>query len=60
MFTSKGLGPYGGEGFLAGGAADTQSKRSKMRPDMMLVEMTTAEQHQYLRHDDNSGSRLTA
>ncbi len=56
MFTSKGLGPYGGEGFLAGGAADT---RSKMRPDMMIVEMTTAEQQQYLRHDDNSGSRLT-
>ena len=38
------------------GAADT---RSKMRPDMMLLEMTTAEQQQYLRHDDNSGSRLT-
>jgi len=30
-----------------------------MRPDMMIVEMTTAEQQQYLRHDDNSGSRLT-
>ncbi|DBB14316.1 TPA: hypothetical protein ACH3X3_001250 [Trebouxia sp. C0006] len=39
-----------------GGAADT---RSKMRPDMMIVEMTTAGQQQYLRHDDNSGSRLT-
>ncbi len=25
----------------------------------MLVQMTTAEQQQYLRHDDNSGSRLT-
>ena len=43
-------------GFLQGGAADI---RSKMRPDMMIVEMTTAEQQQYLRHDDNSGSRLT-
>ena len=43
-------------GFLRGGAADT---RSKMRPDMMIVEMATAEQQQYLRHDDNSGSRLT-
>ena len=43
-------------GFLQGGAADTWSK---MRPDMMIVEMTTGEQQQYLRHDDNSGSRLT-
>ena len=42
-------------GFLQGGAAD---KQSKMRPDMMIVEMTT-EQQQYLRHDDKSGSRLT-
>ena len=25
----------------------------------MIVEMTTAEQQQYLRHDNNSGSRLT-
>jgi len=41
---------------LRRGAADT---RSKMRPDMMIVEMTAAEQQQYLRHDDNSGSRLT-
>ena len=30
-----------------------------MKPDMMIVEMTAAEQQQYLRHDDNSGSRLT-
>jgi len=30
-----------------------------MRPDMMIVEMTTAEQEQCLRHDDNSGSGLT-
>ena len=45
-----------GRGFLQGGAADT---RNKMRPDMMIVEMTTAEQQQYLRHDDNSGSKMT-
>ena len=31
-----------GRGFLQGGAADT---RNKMRPDMMIVEMTS-EQHQ--------------
>ena len=55
MLTSKGLGPYGGEWFLVGRATDTWSK---VRPDMMIVEMTTAEQQQYLRHDDNSGSRL--
>ncbi len=53
---ARGLDPTVGRGFLQRGAADT---RSKMRPDMMIVEMTTAEQQQYLRHDDNSGSRLT-
>jgi len=53
---ARGLDPTVERGFLQGGAADT---RSKMRPDMMIVEMTTAEQQQYLRHDDNSGSRLT-
>ena len=26
---------------------------------MMIVEMTTMEQQQYLLHDDNTGSRLT-
>jgi hypothetical protein len=31
-----------------------------MRRDVMIVEMTMAEQQQCLRHDDNSGSRLTA
>lgn len=40
--------------FSQGGAADTQSK---MRPDVMIVEITTAEQ--YLHHDDNPGCRLT-
>ncbi len=30
-----------------------------MRLDMMIVEMTAAEQQQYLGHDDNSASRLT-
>ena len=31
-----------------------------MRPDMMTVEITMAEQQQYLRHDDHCGSNLTA
>ena len=53
---ARGLDPMVERGVLQGGAADT---RSKMRPDMMIMEMTTAEQQQYLRHDDNSGSRLT-
>ncbi len=39
MFTSKGSDPTVGRGFLRRGAADT---RSKMRPDMMIVEMTAA------------------
>ncbi len=53
---ARGLDPTVERGFVQGGAADT---RTKMRPDMMIVEMTTAEQQQYLRHDDNSGSRMT-
>ena len=59
VYTSKGLGPSRTveRGFLQRGAADT---RSKIRPDMMRVEMTTAKQQQYLRHDDDSGSRLTS
>ncbi len=57
MFASKGLGPYVERSFLQRGVADT---RGKMRPNMMRLEMTMAEQQQYLRHDDNSGSRLTA
>ena len=40
--------------FLQRGVADT---RSKIRPSMMIVEMTTAEQ-QYFCHDDNTVSRL--
>ena len=40
-------------GFLQRGAADTSSK---MRPDMMIVEMSTAEQQQYLCYGDTSGS----
>ena len=51
---ARGLDPAVERGFLQGGAAAT---RSKMRPDMMIVEMTTTEQQQYLRHDVNSGSR---
>ena len=53
---ARGLDPTVERGFLQRGAADT---RSKMRPDMMTVKMTTAEQQQYLRHDDNSGCRRT-
>ena len=52
----RGLDPMVERGFLQGGAADT---RSKMRPDMMIVELTTVEQQQSLHHDGNSGSRLT-
>ena len=52
---ARDLDPSVERGFLQGGA-DT---RSKMRPDMMIVEMTAAEQQRYLQHDDNSGSRLT-
>ncbi len=47
------LDPTVERGFLQRGAAD-------MRRKMMLVEMTTAEQKRYLRHHDNSGSKLTA
>jgi len=57
LLQARGLDPTVGRGFLQRGAADT---RSKMRPDMMIVEMTMAEQQQYLRHDDSSGSNLTA
>ena len=32
--------------------------RKKMRPDMMIVEMTDTEQHTYLPHDIDTGSRL--
>ena len=32
--------------------------RKKMRPDMMVVEMTDTEQHMYLPHDTDTGSRL--
>ena len=42
-------------GFLQGGAADT---RRKMKPDVMIVQITATEQQQYLHHDDNSGSDI--
>ena len=32
--------------------------RKKMRPDMMVVELTDTEQHTYLPHDTDTGSRL--
>ena len=38
---ARGLDPMVERGFLQGGAADS---RSKLRPDMMIVKMTTAEQ----------------
>jgi len=53
---ARGLDPTVERGFLQGGAADTWSK---MRPDMMIMELTTAEQQRYLIHDGNSESRLT-
>ncbi len=52
---ARGLDPTV-ENFLQGRAANT---RSKMRQDMMIVEMTSAKQQRYSHHDDNSGSRLT-
>ena len=32
--------------------------RKRMRPDMMIVELTDTEQHTYLPHDTDTGSRL--
>ena len=32
--------------------------RKKMRPDMMIIEMTHTEQRTYLSHDTDTGSRL--
>ena len=52
---SRGLDPGTGRGLLQRGPADT---RSKMRPDLMIVEMTASEQHMYLQHDDTTGARL--
>ena len=52
---SRGLDPSTGRGLLQRGLADT---RSKMRPDLMIVEMTASEQHMYLQHDDTIGERL--
>ena len=48
VYKQGGLDFMLGRGFVQRGAADTWSK---MRPDMMIVEMTKAEQQQYLRHD---------
>ncbi len=53
---ARGLDPTVERGLLQRGVADTGSK---MRPDALLVEMTTAEQQQNLHDDDNYGSRLT-
>ena len=58
---ARGLDPMAERGFLQRGAADPRSDDSdyRTRPDMMIVEMITAEQQRYLHPDDNSGSRLT-
>ena len=54
---TRGLDRTVERGFVQKGAADSWSK---MRSDMMIVERTTADQQQSLRHDDNSGSRFTS
>ena len=41
MYTSKGLGPYGGEGILVGGSSRHTEQDEAGHDD---VEMTTAEQ----------------
>jgi len=58
---ARGLDPTVERLFLQRGAAaaDTRSNM-RPRPDMMIVETTKAEQQQRLRHDDNSGSKLTS
>ncbi len=54
----KGIDPvvhHVGRGLLQRRGPDA---RSKMRPDMMMVEMTTAEQRRDLPYDDRTGHRL--
>lgn len=57
LLHNKGLRPAVKKVSCKRGLADM---RSKMRPDMMLVEMTMTEQQQYFRHDDHSDSGVTA
>lgn len=52
---SRGLVPQTGRVVLQRGLAET---RSKMRPDLMVVEMTASEQRTYLQHDDTTGATL--
>ena len=54
---SRGLDPQAGRGLLQRRVADC---RNKMRPDLMIVEMTTAEQRICLLHNDVSGEDLQA
>ena len=52
---NRGADPGVERGLLQGGEADS---RSKMRPDMMIVEMTAAEQQIYVPHDDTTGTAM--
>ncbi len=54
MFTGKGLGPYGGEGFLAGRRSSHTEQDEAGHDDSG----NDNKQQQYLRHDDNFESRL--
>ena len=52
---NRGLEPQVERGFLQRGEVDS---RSKMRPDMMIVEMTASEQQTYIPFDDTTGATL--
>ena len=52
---NRGLDPQVERGFLQRGEEDS---RSKMRPDMMIVELTTSEQQTYIPSDDTTGVTL--
>ena len=54
---SSGLNLQAGRGLLQRRATDC---RSKMRPDLVMIEMTTAEQRTYLSHNNVSGLDLQA
>ena len=52
---NRGADPGVERGLLQRGEADS---RSKMRPDMMIVQMTAAEQQTYIPHDDTTGTAM--
>ena len=52
---NRGTDPGVERGLLQRGEADS---RSKMRPNMMIVEMTAAEQQIYTPHDDTTGTAM--